>query len=168
MSYRGPHKVRRLPLQFRLASPKCTRDEKSRHVRNHHMDSTMLPGTQNVREADKPDILEHHPPSAFNARAETVATSRTYREPFKKRRCLVPASGFYEWKRLDPKNNQPFAFDLANGKMMAFAGLWDAWNDPANGQWLLVHDRMPVILHPGDFERWLDRDSGPSRTDQPN
>jgi len=108
------------------------------------------------------------------ARAETVATSRTYREPFKKRRCLVPASGFYEWKRLDPKNKQLFAFDLANGKMMAFAGLWDAWKDPANGRWLQsyaiittdanelmapVHDRMPVILHPGDFSRWLDRDS---------
>jgi putative SOS response-associated peptidase YedK len=116
--------------------------------------------------------------STINARAETVATSRTYREPFKKRRCLVPASGFYEWKRLDPKNKQPFAFDLINGKMMAFAGLWDAWKDPANGQWLQrytiitthanelmapVHNRMPVILHTRDFDRWLDRDSDPSR-----
>jgi putative SOS response-associated peptidase YedK len=61
--------------------------------------------------------------STINARAETVATSRTYREPFKKRRCLVPASGFYEWKKLDAKNKQPFAFDLPNGKMMAIAGL---------------------------------------------
>ena len=116
--------------------------------------------------------------STINARAETVATSRTYREPFKKRRCLVPASGFYEWKRLDPKNKQSFAFDLLNGKMMAFAGLWDAWKDPANGRWLQsytiittganelmapVHDRMPGILHPGDFDRWLDRDSDPAR-----
>jgi putative SOS response-associated peptidase YedK len=86
---------------------------------------------------------------------------------------MVPASGFYERRRLDPKNKQPFAFDLLNGKMMAFAGLWDAWKDPANGQWLQsytiittdanelmakVHDRMPVILHPGDYDRWLDRD----------
>jgi len=55
------------------------------------------------------------------------ATSRIYREPFKKRSCLVSASGFYEWKRIDPKNKHPFAFDLANGKIMAFAGLWDAW-----------------------------------------
>jgi len=109
--------------------------------------------------------------STINARAETVATSRTYREPFKKRRCLVPASGFYEWKRLDPKNKQSFAFDLLNGKMMAFAGLWDAWKDPANGRWLQsytiittdanelmapVHDRMPVILHPRNYDRWLD------------
>ena len=73
------------------------------------------------------DIKEVKGISTINARAETVATSRTYREPFKKRRCLVPASGFYEWKRLDAKNKQPFAFDLINGKMMAFAGLWDAW-----------------------------------------
>src|SRR5437764_15280800 len=51
---------------------------------------------------------------------------------FKKRRCLVPV-GFYEWKRLDEKNKQPFAFDLLNSRMIAFAGLWDGWKDPANG-----------------------------------
>jgi putative SOS response-associated peptidase YedK len=94
--------------------------------------------------------------STINARAETVTTSRTYREPFKKRRCLVP-----------------FAFDLANGRMMAFADLWDAWKDPANGQWLQsftiittdanelmaqVHNRMPVILHESNFDRWLSRE----------
>jgi putative SOS response-associated peptidase YedK len=80
-----------------------------------------------------------------------------------------------------PKKDQvkvPFAFDLTNGGMMAFASLWDAWKDPANGQWLQsytiitteanellapVHDRMPVILHAGDFNRWRDRES----TDQP-
>ena len=116
--------------------------------------------------------------STINARAETIGTSRSFREPFKKRRCLVPASGFYEWKRLDEKNKQPFAFDLANGTMMAFAGLWDAWRDPTNDKWLQsytiittdanelmakVHDRMPVILHPGDFDRWLNRDSDPAR-----
>ena len=116
--------------------------------------------------------------STINARAEGIATSRTYREPFKKRRCLVPASGFYEWKKLDAKDKQPFAFDLANGKMMAFAGLWDAWKDPANGQWLQsytiittdanelmvpVHNRMPVILHESDFNRWLSRDDNPAQ-----
>jgi putative SOS response-associated peptidase YedK len=116
--------------------------------------------------------------STINARAESIMKSATYREPFKKRRCLVPASGFFEWKKLDAKNKQPFAFDLASGKMMAFAGLWDAWKDPANNQWLQsytivtteanelmapVHDRMPVILHSRDFDRWLDREV----TDQP-
>jgi putative SOS response-associated peptidase YedK len=112
--------------------------------------------------------------STINARAETFSGAATYREPFKKRRCLVPASGFYEWKKFDAKNKQPFAFDLSK----AFAGLWDAWKDPANGQWLQsytvitteanelmaqVHDRIPVILHPRDFDRWLDREV----TDQP-
>jgi putative SOS response-associated peptidase YedK len=110
--------------------------------------------------------------STINARAETVAKSPSYREPFKKRRCLVPASGFYEWKKLDPKNKQPFGFDLSRGGMMAFAGLWDAWKDPADGRWLQsytiittdaneimqpIHSRMPVILHEGDFNRWLER-----------
>ena len=111
--------------------------------------------------------------STINARAEGIEISRTFREPFKKRRCLVPASGFYEWKRIDPKNKQPFAFDLTNGNMMAFAGLWDAWKDPSDGKWLQsfsivttdaneimapVHNRMPVILHSGDFDRWLSRE----------
>jgi putative SOS response-associated peptidase YedK len=49
-------------------------------------------------------------------------------------RCLVLASGFYEWRRISDKDKQPFAFDLVNGKMMALAGLWDAWRDPTNGQ----------------------------------
>jgi putative SOS response-associated peptidase YedK len=117
--------------------------------------------------------------TTINARSETVATSRTYREPLKRgRRCVVPASGFYEWKKLDAKNKQPFGFDLTTGHMMGFAGLWDAWEDPANGQWLQsytiittdanelmapIHERMPVILHPGDFNRWLDREP----TEQP-
>jgi putative SOS response-associated peptidase YedK len=105
--------------------------------------------------------------NTINARAETI-TRGWWAQPFKKRRCLVPASGFYEWTHDDPRNKRPFAFDLSNGHLMAFAGLWDAWKDPANGQWLQtftiittdanelmapVHDRMPVSLHPGSFER---------------
>jgi len=127
------------------------------------------------------DLLAFKGVSTINARSETVTTSRTYREPLKRgRRCLIPASGFYEWKRVGgkmaPKKNQekiPYGFDLTNGHMMAFAGLWDAWKDPATGQWLQsytiittdanelmapIHERMPVILHPGDFNRWLDRE----------
>jgi putative SOS response-associated peptidase YedK len=76
-------------------------------------------------------------------------------------------------KKLDAKIKLPFAFDLANGGMLAFAGLWDAWKDPANGQWLQsytiittdanelmapVHNRMPVILRERDYDRWLSRE----------
>ena len=110
--------------------------------------------------------------STINARAESVEKSPTWRIPFKKRRCLVPADGFYEWKRLNAKTKQPFAFRITNGEPFAFAGLWDAWKEPS-GNWLQsfaivttevneltsqVHTRMPVILHPADYSRWLERE----------
>ena len=110
--------------------------------------------------------------STINARAETVRTSPTWREPFKKRRCLVPASAFYEWKRIDPKTKQPYAFTVSDASLFAFAGLWDAWKDE-HGHWLQsfaivtteanelmsrVHTRMPVILHRRDYDRWLSRE----------
>jgi putative SOS response-associated peptidase YedK len=110
--------------------------------------------------------------STINARAETLVKSPTWREPFKKRRCLVPASGFYEWKKIDAKTKQPYYFNVDSNTMFAFAGLWDAWKD-VNGHWLQsfsivtteaneimsqVHTRMPVILHARDYDRWLSRD----------
>ena len=112
--------------------------------------------------------------STINAKAEKVEKSPTWRTPLQKRRCLVPANGFYEWRRIDAKTKQPFAFRLRDDGPLAFAGLWDAWKDPT-GEWLqsfsivttganelmsaAVHTRMPVILHPRDYSRWLDRDS---------
>jgi putative SOS response-associated peptidase YedK len=111
--------------------------------------------------------------STFNARAVTLTTSATWRGPFQRRRCLVPANGFYEWKRLGEKTKQPYAFTLKSRELFAFAGLWDAWKEPASGDWLqsfaivttepnelaaTIHDRMPVILKPSDYDRWLDRD----------
>jgi putative SOS response-associated peptidase YedK len=111
--------------------------------------------------------------STINARAETVEKSPSFRTPLKKRRCLVPADGFYEWKKLDPKTKQPFAFSMSDDTPFAFAGLWDAWKD-SNGNWLQsfsiittdanelmapVHNRMPVILHAKDYTRWLDRET---------
>lgn len=111
--------------------------------------------------------------STINAKAETITTARTWREPFKKRRCLVPASAFYEWdKKSGAKTKQPYAFDLAGGQMFAFAGVFDARKD-TDGRWLQsyaiittapnelmsrIHDRMPVILRPRDYDRWLDRE----------
>ena len=109
--------------------------------------------------------------STINARAESMA-SPTWREPFKKRRCLVPADGFYEWHKLDAKTRKPYFFALEGASVFAFAGLWDAWKSPA-GDWLqsfsiitteanellqTVHTRMPVILHPRDYARWLTRE----------
>jgi putative SOS response-associated peptidase YedK len=115
--------------------------------------------------------------STINAKAETVTTQPTWRRPFERRRCLVPVDGFYEWKALDGKRKQPFAFAMQSGKPFAFAGLWDAWKQP-DGGWLqsfaiittdpneltaTVHNRMPVILKPSDYDRWLARDE----TDRP-
>jgi putative SOS response-associated peptidase YedK len=119
--------------------------------------------------------------STFNARAETVTTSATWRTPFKKRRCIIPADGFYEWKKVDdsPKPaKQPYAISLKSGQPFAFAGLWDAWKEPNSDKWLQsfsiitteaneimssIHTRMPVILNERDWKRWLDREI----TDQP-
>src|SRR5581483_3106259 len=110
--------------------------------------------------------------STINAKAETVEEKALWKRPFEKRRCLVPADGFYEWAKIDPKTKKPYAYSLSNGQPFAFAGLWDAWKDPVNGEWLQtfaiitttaneltgqVHDRMPVILHPRDYDRWLKR-----------
>ena len=109
--------------------------------------------------------------STINARAETVATSPVFREPMKRRRCLVPATGFYEWQALDKKSKQPWTIELVDGNLFAFAGLWDRWKDKAKGQPLEtytiittdpnellepIHNRMPVILSPQNYSRWLD------------
>jgi putative SOS response-associated peptidase YedK len=118
--------------------------------------------------------------STINARAESIPTSPTWREPFKKRRCLVPASGFYEWQKVDAKTKKPFAITLTDTSLFAFAGLWDAWKDPGGG-WLQsfsivtteanelmssIHTRMPVILHSRDYDRWLSREvTGPPPVD---
>lgn len=73
--------------------------------------------------------------STINARAESIAKAPTWREPFKKRRCLVPASAFLEWPKQGKPPKQPYLFELANGNPLAFAGLWDAWKDK-DGHWL--------------------------------
>ena len=105
----------------------------------------------------------------INARAETAASKPSFREPLRKQRCLVPADGFYEWRR-SAKAKQPFCFEVGVGAVFAFAGLWDRWRGP-DGQLLEtctiltttpndlladVHDRMPVILSAEHYDRWLD------------
>ena len=105
----------------------------------------------------------------INAKSETAATKPAFRDPLKLRRCLIPADGFYEWKRT-VASKQPYCFEVREGELFAFAGLWDGWKD-ANDQWVktcsilttlpnaltaTVHDRMPVILDPGSYDLWLD------------
>jgi putative SOS response-associated peptidase YedK len=106
----------------------------------------------------------------INAMAETAASKPAFRDAMKWRRCLIPADGFYEWKILGPKQKQPHCFAMADDSMFAFAGLWDRWRD-AEGNVLEsctilttkpnvlvsdVHDRMPAILRPSDYDLWLD------------
>jgi putative SOS response-associated peptidase YedK len=105
----------------------------------------------------------------INARSETAATTPAFRDAMKSRRCLIPADGFYEWQRIG-KTKQPYCFEIVDGKLFAFAGLWDRWKD-ASGNWVkscsiltttpnsvtsAVHDRMPVILDPSTYDLWLD------------
>jgi putative SOS response-associated peptidase YedK len=107
--------------------------------------------------------------STINARSETAATKPAFRDPLKFRRCLIPADGFYEWGKTGTFK-QPFCFEVNNGALFAFAGIWDGWKN-AEGQWVktcsiltttpnavtaAVHDRMPVILDPGSYDLWLD------------
>jgi putative SOS response-associated peptidase YedK len=105
----------------------------------------------------------------INARAETADRKPAFREAFKFRRCIIPADAFYEWKRTG-KTKQPYCFEVNEGKLFGFAGIWDCWKDP-NGNWVKscsiltttpnavtspVHDRMPVILGPDSYDLWLD------------
>jgi putative SOS response-associated peptidase YedK len=105
----------------------------------------------------------------INARAETVAEMPAFRRAFAARRCLVPADGFYEWKK-DGKARRPFRIGLRNWEPFAFAGLWARWcsaegevvrsftiiTTDANGAIQPIHNRMPVILDPADYAAWLD------------
>ncbi len=107
----------------------------------------------------------------INARAETLTEKPSFREPFKKHRCLIPASGFFEWKK-EGTGKQPYLLQLRGGAPFALAGLSSRWRDPAapeiepidscaivtttpNPLAATVHDRMPVILSPADHARWL-------------
>ena len=115
-------------------------------------------------------------PATFNARAETVAEKLMFRDALKRRRCIVPASGFYEWT--GPKTDrQPHLFSAADGApVLAMAGLWDVWRDPVTGDevpsctivvsgasaWMTpYHDRMPVLIAEADVEAWLSGDATP-------
>ena len=108
--------------------------------------------------------------ATLNVRAETVAEKPFFRSAFKHTRCLIPASGYYEWKTIG-KEKQPFYFTRRDGQIITIAGLWSEWTNPetgkpqntctmiitaANAFVAKVHDRMPVILEEKQFDEWLD------------
>jgi putative SOS response-associated peptidase YedK len=114
--------------------------------------------------ADDPSIGS----KMINARSETVATKPAYREAYRQRRCLIPADGFYEWDGYG-RNKQPFFIYLRNETPFAFAGLWETWSRgslrmdtctiitiAANDLLRPLHERMPVIVDPADYDAWLD------------
>lgn len=106
----------------------------------------------------------------FNARSETLARSPAFADALKRKRCIVPVDGFYEWQRLGARR-QPFTIGRADGRPLALAGLWSGWRDPSrdqvvrtftivttgpNDQMATLHDRMPVVLPESAWGRWLD------------
>lgn len=115
----------------------------------------------------------NEPKGFINARSETLELKPSFSESFQRRRCLIPADGFYEWKRKG-KSKQPHYFQLQDESQFAFAGIWDRWQKDGasitscsiittvpNELLATIHDRMPVMLAPEAQARWL-RDSGPA------
>jgi len=115
--------------------------------------------------ADDPSVSN----KLINARAETVAEKRSFRKAFRNHRCLVLADGFYEWQKT-ANGKQPYYIRMEDDSPFAFAGLWEGWQNgseirsatiittDANDVVAPIHNRMPVILHPEDYELWLDPD----------
>jgi putative SOS response-associated peptidase YedK len=107
----------------------------------------------------------------INARRESVADKPAYRTALRRRRCIIPADGFYEWQTLS-HGKTPYFIHRADGRPLAFAGLWEGWKSP-DGEWLRtcaiitgaadqrladLHARMPIVLRPDTWDVWLDRD----------
>ena len=104
----------------------------------------------------------------INARAETLAGKPYFRDAFRRRRCLVPANGYYEW-RAAPGGKQPYFIRMAGADLFSYAGLWSSWQGPdgpvescviittsAKEALAHIHDRMPVIIGPDNYDAWLD------------
>jgi putative SOS response-associated peptidase YedK len=113
----------------------------------------------------------------INAKCETVTTLPSFREAYRKRRCILPVDGFFEWKAIKgQKAKQPYAIAMKNGSPFGIGGLWENWKDPTSGEWMRtfaiittdanelvveIHDRMPLILAPTDYTRWLSDEPDP-------
>ena len=114
------------------------------------------------------------PKGFINARAETLQEKPSFSESFQRRRCLIPADGFYEWKR-SGKSKQPYYFQMKDEAPFAFAGIWDQWQGDGrlivscaiitttpNELLASIHDRMPVILSPASHHAWLNDEATPA------
>jgi len=114
-------------------------------------------------------------PTLINARGESAATKPAFRAAMRRRRCLIPADGFYEWQKSGKGRKIPHLIRRPDGGPFAFAGLWETWmgatgeeldtaaivTTDANERLTPLHDRMPVVVMPEDFDRWLDADANP-------
>lgn len=120
-----------------------------------------------------------------NARSETAAEKPSFRTAIKKRRCLIPADGFFEWEKVDSRTKQPWLIHYRNHTPFAFAGLWESWSprtaekssdEPilscsilttqSNTEMSEIHDRMPVVIEPQDYSAWLSHQASPGQVRQ--
>ena len=113
----------------------------------------------------------------INAKCETVHSLPTFREAYRNRRCILPVDGFFEWKAIKgQKAKQPYAIAMKDGAPFGIAAIWENWKQPASGEWIRtfaiittdanelvaqIHDRMPAILSPANYTRWLSDEPDP-------
>lgn len=128
--------------------------------------------------------VEKPKPPPINAPSESVRDKPMFREAYARRRCIMPIDGFFEWKAIKgSKAKQPFAVAMKDGAPFGLAALWENWRDQAAGEWVRtfcilttrsnslvrpIHDRMPVILAPADYERWLSDEPDPRELLRPH
>jgi putative SOS response-associated peptidase YedK len=119
----------------------------------------------------------------INAKCETADTLPTFREAYRKRRCILPVEGFFEWKAIEGQSaKQPYAVAMKSGEPFGIAGIWENWKEPKSREWIRtfaiittaanelvaqIHDRMPLILARADFARWLSDEPDPREVMRP-
>lgn len=123
-------------------------------------------------------------PPPVNARCETIASNGLFKRAYAQRRCLIPIDGYFEWQDIycNGKDKQPYAIAMKDGAPFALAGIFDIWRDPASGElsrsfcvvtcppnelMAEIHDRMPVILAPADYARWIGPEADPAELMKP-
>jgi putative SOS response-associated peptidase YedK len=157
------------------------RSDKNRLVKEFNVtgnvDDVILPADDDVRPTTMQPIIRANKETGERdlvvARSEGIEKAGMWKRAFEHHRCLVPADSFYEWHKIRKKDNPKYEIALEGEKTFAFAGLWGAWKNPDTGDWLqsytilttdpnelmeTIHTRMPVILHPKDYARWLSRE----------